>query len=118
MLARPNDVCVKQYSRSSKLHRSRVLLRKWLLWWQHKTLKLKIFCCDSRLRLLKMTCTVVALLALVQCLKIIATWDFSNLYVVFLFLFCSWFTWVCAIICAVLLLMFDILCKVTAHACG
>ena len=38
------------------------------------------------------------------------TWDSSQLYVV-LFFFLSWFT------CVVLLLVFGILYKVTAHAC-
>ena len=42
---------------SSKLYRSRVLLREWLLWWQHKSLKLEMSCCDSRL--LKMSLIVV-----------------------------------------------------------
>ena len=43
----------------SELHRSRVQLRKWLLWWQHKSLKLEMSCGDSRRRLLKMSLVAV-----------------------------------------------------------
>ena len=70
---RANNVCVEKYSLSSKLHRSRVLLRQWLLWWQHKSLELEMFCCDSRLRLLEMIDTVLGgLLVSGRCLGIVA----------------------------------------------
>ena len=44
---------------SSKLYRSRVLLREWLLWWQHKSLKLEMNCSDSRRRLLLMAVATI-----------------------------------------------------------
>ena len=61
VLARLDDACVDQYSLSSKLHRPRAPLIKWLLWWQNKSLELEIFCGDSRLRLTKIIYTVAAL---------------------------------------------------------
>ena len=46
------------------------------------------------------------------------TWDYSHLYVVFYSFFFRWFTCVCVMICAVFLLMFDILHKVVALRYG
>ena len=72
VLARVNDACIDQYSRSGKLHRyrSRGLLIKWFLLWQHKSLKLEMFCCDSRLRLTKIIYTVAALSIYIVCVYI------------------------------------------------
>ena len=109
VLPRVNGVSLEQYSLSSKLRRSRVLLINWSLWWQHKSLKLKIFCCDSRLRLLKMIYTVLGILALGWCLQLLLHMGFFSLvYRVFLLFFSL--VHVCVIICAVFLLMKCISC--------
>ena len=92
MLARANDASNEQYSRSIKLYRSRVLLRKWLLWKQYKSLKLEIFYCDSRMRLLKMINTVLARLASGRCLALVAPHGrFFSLVCRVLLLFSRWF---------------------------
>ena len=64
VLARTDNACVDQHSPSSKLYRSRALLMKWLLCWQHKSSEMEIFCLNFRLRLpkKKIIYTVVALL--------------------------------------------------------
>ena len=111
---RANGACVEQYSPNCKLHRSRVLQTQWLLWWQQKNLKLEIFCCDSRMRLIKLYPVLRLLFARpVFCvLKLLLHVGFLSLVCCdFLFLpfYFRWFE------CFVFLLIFNIFVQVKKH---
>ena len=81
--------------KSRILYRSRVRLREWLPWWQHKSLKLEMSCGDSRRRLLLMAVTTIidvyygsrsssARLTFGNC---VTTWDPSQFFGVLFFFF-------------------------------
>ena len=40
--AHTHDIRVEHYSQNIKLYRPMVLLKHWLVWWQHKSLKLEM----------------------------------------------------------------------------